>query len=113
MTLEEKQILVAKRLALATALNAENSTSYDDELEGIFRGGVRGTNEWTEAELDEYLDTHDLDGQFVSDDPDDDDEFDERDARRHRQIGAPILNLDPEGDNDEGQEDDADGPPES
>lgn len=65
MTLQQKQHEVAARLARALHYDADYSTSWTEELFGVFHRGVRGTEAWNEAELDAYLTHYDADGQAL------------------------------------------------
>lgn len=77
MTLEEKRVEVANRMASSREYDGENCTSVRQEFFELVYHGGRGVCEWDEPELDEYLATHTKEGILRYEDDEDDEDGDE------------------------------------
>lgn len=71
MTIEEKRDEVVRRRVASITYDAENSTSWSEELLNLLSYGVKPIDEWTEEELDAYLSEHDEEGQSIEEDSED------------------------------------------
>jgi hypothetical protein len=69
MTLAEKRETVAKRQAKARRYDGESSTNLESEFYSLLYHGCAGVINWTEEALDEWLASHDEEGQSIDEEP--------------------------------------------